>query len=207
MLEDEVDEKYYLSDELTNKIRYKFDNENVLLGGMQKNQSIKKDGICTTLTSSMGTGGGYVPMVARKYGVFDTDKSTHQAGSVYDSNGLSPTLDTMQGGYRQPCIEECNKVINVGNVNPSGKGQNGTVVDSNGLARTITIEKGEGQKILIKNATKQGYLEAEEGDGVDISSRMQYHRGNVQPQSIQTITTSGGNDRGVVIENKFPDLD
>ena len=44
-------------------------------------------------------------------------------------------------------------------------------------------------------------------DGVDISSRMQYHRGNVQKQSIQTITTSGGNDRGVVIENKFPDLD
>lgn len=207
MLEDNIDEKYYLSDELTNKIRYRFDDENVLLGGMQKNQSIKKDGICTTLTSSMGTGGGYVPMVARKYGVFDTDKSTHQASSVYDSNGLSPTLDTMQGGYRQPCIEECNKVINVGNVNPSGKGQNGTVVDSDGLARTITIEKGEGQKILIKNATKQGYLEATDGDGIDISSRMQYHRGNVQPQSIQTITTSGGNDRGVVIENKFPDLD
>ena len=52
--------------------------------------------------------------------------------------------------------------------------------------------------VLIKNATKQGYLEATEGDGIDISSRMQYHRGNVQKESIQTITTSGGNDRGVV---------
>lgn len=62
-------------------------------------------------------------------------------------------------------------------------------------------------KLKIRNATKQGYLEAYPGDGVDISSRMQYHRGNVQKQSIQTITTSGGNDRGVVIENKFPDLD
>jgi DNA (cytosine-5)-methyltransferase 1 len=29
---------------------------------MQKHQAIKKDGVCTTLTSSMGTGGGYVPM-------------------------------------------------------------------------------------------------------------------------------------------------
>ena len=37
--------------------------ENVIIGGMQENQSIKKDGICTTLTSSMGTGGGYVPMI------------------------------------------------------------------------------------------------------------------------------------------------
>ena len=106
MLEDNVDEKYYLSDEITNKIKYKFKNENDLLGGMQEHQSIKKDGICTTLTSSMGCGGGYVPMVSRKYGVFDTEKSTHQAGSVYDENGLSPTLDTMQGGWRQPCIED-----------------------------------------------------------------------------------------------------
>lgn len=54
------------------------------------------------------------------------------------------------------------------------------------------------ETIQITNATKKGYLEACEGDGIDISSRMQYHRGNVQKESIQTITTSGGNDRGVV---------
>ena len=104
MLESNVDEKYYLSEEITNKIKYKFNNENDLLGGMQEHQSIKKDGICTTLTSSMGCGGGYVPIVSRKYGVFDDENLTHQAGSVYDENGLSPTLDTMQGGNRQPKI-------------------------------------------------------------------------------------------------------
>ena len=37
--------------------------ENIVIGGMQEHQSIKDDGICTTLTSSMGAGGGYVPMV------------------------------------------------------------------------------------------------------------------------------------------------
>lgn len=78
--------------------------------------------------------------------------------------GICPTLDTMQGGNRQPFIK-------------------------------------------IKNATKQGYLEAYDGDGIDISSRMQYHRGNVQKESIQTITTSGGNERGVVLEEKWADLD
>jgi DNA (cytosine-5)-methyltransferase 1 len=62
--------------------------------------------------------------------------------------------------------------------------------------------------VLIKNATKQGYLEAEEGDGIDISSRMEYHRGTVQKESTQTITTKGGNDIGVIIkENKWEDLD
>jgi len=36
-------------------------------------------------------------------GMFD-DNTKHQAGSVWDTNGLAPTLDTMQGGLRQPCV-------------------------------------------------------------------------------------------------------
>lgn len=46
--------------------------------------------------------------------------------------------------------------------------------------------------LLIKNATKQGYLEAEEGDGIDISSRMEYHRGTVQKGKVQTLNCGGG---------------
>lgn len=46
------------------------------------------------------------------------------------------------------------EVIPVGNVNPSGKGQNGAVIDSQGIARTITIEKGEGQKVLVREEPK-----------------------------------------------------
>lgn len=41
--------------------------ENLIIGGEQKHQSVKKDGICTCLTSSMGTGGGYVPMISPQY--------------------------------------------------------------------------------------------------------------------------------------------
>lgn len=41
----------------------------------------------------------------------------------------------------------------------------------------------------IKNKTKCGYLEAEVGDGIDISGRMKYHRGTVQKGISQTITT------------------
>ena len=53
----------------------------------------------------------------------------------------------------------------------------------------------------IKNATKKGYLEALPGDGIDISGRMQYHRGNVQKQMSQTISTLGGGNIGVLMEN------
>ena len=38
-------------------------------------------------------------------GMFD-DSTKHQAGSVWNTNGLAPTLDTMQGGLRQPCVVE-----------------------------------------------------------------------------------------------------
>ena len=55
--------------------------------------------------------------------------------------------------------------------------------------------------IPIKNNTEQGYLEANEGDGIDISSRMHHHRGNVQKNKCQTLTTTGGAERGVIIKN------
>lgn len=51
----------------------------------------------------------------------------------------------------------------------------------------------------IKNATKQGYIEAELGDGIDISSRMESHRGTVQKGLSQTLTCQGGNNVGVVV--------
>jgi DNA (cytosine-5)-methyltransferase 1 len=53
-------------------------------------------------------------------GIFDTEKSKHQAGSVWDTEGLSPTLDTMQGGWRQPCIIDATKLLKVPQATKSG---------------------------------------------------------------------------------------
>jgi len=53
--------------------------------------------------------------------------------------------------------------------------------------------------LAIKNATQKGYLEATDGDGVDISSRMEFHRGTVQKGKTQTLTTMGGENNGVVV--------
>ena len=66
----------------------------------------------------------------------------------------------------------------------------------------ITQECGGNTPIIpIKNATKQGYLEATEGDGIDISSRMEYHRGTVQKDKAQTISTMGGENVGVMMND------
>ena len=58
--------------------------------------------------------------------------------------------------------------------------------------------------LKIKNATKKGFLEAEDGDGIDISSRMESHRGTVQKAKAQTLTTMGGENVGVVIKQNVP---
>lgn len=92
-----------------------------------------------------------------EYGKYNASKVSNKIKQT--DTGICPTLDTMQGGNRQPFIR-------------------------------------------VKNATKQGYKEAFEGDGINISSRMKYQRGNVQKETIQTLTTSGGNDRGVVVNCK-----
>jgi len=55
--------------------------------------------------------------------------------------------------------------------------------------------------LAIKNATKQGYLEATDGDGVDLTQpNSKTRRGRVQKQAIQTLTTQ--NNLGVVVNMK-----
>lgn len=82
-----------------------------------------------------------------------------------------------------------------------GNGFKFGVSDGNVIAKTITTRAGsrmDDNFIKIKNATKKGYLEATIGDGIDISSRMEFHRGTVQKEKSQTLTTSC--DVGVVID-------
>lgn len=76
--------------------------------------------------------------------------------------------------------------------------------DKSGICPTTTTRTSEytSSMILIKNATKKGYLEATDGDGVDINSRMEHHRGTVQKGMSQTLTTGGGNDVGVVVKGE-----
>lgn len=119
MLEEEVDEKFYLSQKQEQRIK----TSSYIQNQRRIQEKDYADILCARNFKD--------PKCVRVGGIFDTDKSTHQAGSVWDKDGLSPTLDTMQGGWRQPCVQ-------------------------------------------IKNNTKKGYIEATEGDGVDISNRMEY---------------------------------
>ena len=74
ILEDEVDEKYYLSDEMINKIK----SSNFA----QEKTRIQEKDYCDTLLARDYKDPKCVEVI-RKYGVFDTEKSKHQAESVY----------------------------------------------------------------------------------------------------------------------------
>lgn len=57
-----------------------------------------------------------------------------------------------------------------------------------GAPQCIVEKENEGG-VAIKNNNSKGYAIAQSGDGIDISSRMQHHRGTVQKGLSQTLDT------------------
>ena len=141
MLDDEVDEKYYLSKEQIDRIN----NSNFM---QEKKRLQEKDYVDTLLARDYKDPKCVAVEPKRIGGLFDTETSKHQAGSIWDKERISPTIDTMQGGYRQPLVTIDDNVSNdeikinvIGNYSPSGHDAS-RIVDENGLAPTIKENHG-----------------------------------------------------------------
>ena len=188
LLEKEVDEKYYLSERAIN--------------GML-NTTFQQ----TTLESRLPTKEGYIPTIAArdykdpKLVIENVEhyeiKPAHGyfPGSVKRTDAISAIDAHIDNQHT--VIGEKTSVIAIDE-------QNKTTRDD-GLIGTLTTDGSSpkhNNRVLIKNATKQGYLEAEEGDGIDISARMEYHRGTVQKGLSQTLSTQGGENQGVIVNEK-----
>ena len=100
--------------------------------------------------------------------------------------------------YQKPFkkVNGNNSIVPTITARGAGEDHSGMITYSDRLEETTNLQE---ECLHIKNATKKGYLEAYDGDGIDISSRMQYHRGNVQKDSIQTLDCTGGEGHGVVV--------
>lgn len=142
MLEDEVDEKYYLSDVQIKRIETTTYN----VGKTRIQKKNWRDTLCAR---------DYKDPKCVQVGELDI-KGHDCIKRIYSDEGLSPTLTDMQGGNRQP-------------------------------------------KVLIKNATKKGYLEAYSGDSVNLAyPESTTRRGRVGEQVSQTLQTS--DNMGVVVD-------
>lgn len=143
LLEDEVDEKFYLSQEQVDKIRFSTFNS-------EKTRIQEKD-YCDTLLAR-----DWKDPKCVQIGQYDTPtRRNSNRYRVYDDEGISPTIQTYQGGNLQPNIK-------------------------------------------IKNGTKRGFLEAVDGDDIDLAfPASKQRRGRVQRQIASTLDTSP--NKGVAI--------
>lgn len=150
MLEDNVDEKYYLSDKMINCFMSESENSK-----FPRKERFFQTFLCTT--------GG-----TRCTDNFITNKS------------LKETLE--QNKIDDTCyIDTYNRKIN--------KDKSGTI--------TTGVSFRNNTFLAIKNATQKGYLEATDGDGIDLTMpNSETRRGRVQKEAIQTLTTQ--NNLGVV---------
>ena len=116
-----------------------------------------------------------------------------ETNRVYSSEGLSPTLNTMQGGGREPKI-----AIPVLTPDRGEKRQNGRRFKTNEEPMfTLTAQDRHG--ILIKEATKKGYAVAGVGDSVNISHpNSKTRRGRVDKQIANTLLT--GEEQAVIVQ-------
>ena len=118
----------------------------------QNGRRFKTDGEPMFTLTAQDRHGVVVENKIKKYGTLQNNYNGR--GVIYDVDGISPTLNTMQGGDRQP-------------------------------------------KIRVKEATKQGYAEAEIGDSVNLSHpNSKTRRGRVGKQIANTLLT--GESQGVV---------
>lgn len=121
ILEQEVDEKYYLKD---------YQIENIKKSSyIQKQKIIQEKECCDTLLAR-----DWKDPKCVQVGILNI-KGQDIIKRVYSPDGISPTLTDMQGGNRQPKIEV------VGNYMPSGHDAS-RIVDSNGIAPTVKENHG-----------------------------------------------------------------
>lgn len=191
ILEKDVDESYYLSEEKTRKLTLNEDLSGRLnhydYRDVDSVHSVNK--VSPTLNTMQG--GDRQPKVAV---VGNTSNTHYDSHNVHDPNGLSPTITARDyKGPKQVAIP----VLTPDRVN---KRQNGRrFKEDNDPMFTLTSQDRHG--IAIREATKKGYAEAMEGDSVNTSfPNSKTRRGRVGKQVAQTLQ-AGEVNQGVVIDD------
>lgn len=204
VLEQEVDEKFYLSKEQTDRLvfnmgeRDKAEDEIKILAHRKNyrrnTQVFDKDGLTETLDTGQGGGRGHYtmeePFIIDDQGRLDKKLSPME---------ISPTLRAQSHG-NEP------KVVVVGNTSRTGYNSS-NIYHECGLMATIAARDYKGPKqvmvegLPIKEATKQGYTIAYDGDSVNLQfPDSKTRRGRVGNQIANTLQ-AGETNQGVIGSN------
>jgi DNA-cytosine methyltransferase len=148
LLEDNVDRKYYLSEEMQRRVLEQLANKRhslsptEIVDDRQSDLRIYEDISPTVRAERQGL---YVDSIVSDNAVLHR----HRAAEIREYDGISPTLMCCKEceGYIPPIIKD--NIVVIANTNPSGNGVNGNVYDVDGVSPTLTTNKGEGFKIAI----------------------------------------------------------
>lgn len=121
-----------VSKTLTGCNNYRITDNYICVGGMQKHQSITTDGVSTCLCSSMGQGGGYVPMIINNEPNVLTTKRTeygkqirkdYENGTVKESRHNMTELEPRDDGISNTLtsVQKDNLVLQVGVLKESSR--------------------------------------------------------------------------------------
>ena len=167
VLEDKVDEKYYLSNDRVKQ-----------LVGIVRNWGVKGKTVFDSSINEPKEKEVANCITTKQYGI----SRRKSEGNV----------------VVEPELIQTHKLNNDKRDNPERYGITNTLttVEKDNYLVTSDINK----TIPIKNGTKKGYLEAHQGDGIDlINPTCNNRRGRVQKDCSQTLTCN--NDRGVVTDD------
>ncbi len=187
LLEDNVDEKFYLSDKMMKYLTATNDKYKV----NENNLVINREIACSKTT---------------REGCTRADTSDYICDDLPDNFSPKADISLRDQLYERVFNDKNVKENDVVFMNYTTRRlTENDIFAENNLAPTMTTRVESdfgvivGDSLKIRNANATGYLEATDGDGVDISTRMEYHRGTVQKDKTQTLTTMGGENNGVVV--------
>ena len=219
LLEDVVDEKYYLSDEFMSRFvtstqseKYPCGNEYTVLGTTKaetdrmgtnsRHWVYDIEGCMSTLDATQYKQPKQILVeepTVKQVGQMYPEGGNPQSGRVYDANGISPTMDTCSGGNRMPKVVE---PVHLGNIygEQFGTGYAGNVWDKESISPTLMTMQGgnrqpfivvDGDVVKVREATKRGYAEAHDGDSINLEQpNSTTRRGRVGEQVAQTLNTT-----------------
>lgn len=159
-------------------------------------------------------------MEVKQIGNMEADRENFknpQCGRVYDSNAISPTINTCQGGQKQPKIvtaailtpkrteygKQTRKAYESGEIKESRHNMTELEPRADEISNTLTTAQKDNM-VLIKQATKKGYAECECGGIADLSfPNSKTRRGRVQ-DSGNTCPTITAESNGLCrIEKRY----
>lgn len=201
MLDDDVDDSFYISDERTKSLQRDLINKDTLMLDVCQYKREGHPREYNEVSPTLSARDYKDPRLIQVGQMYGTEKEPNpQAGRIYDADGISPTMDTCSGGNRMPKVA----VAMRGRYNDEREVEQQLEISDREYANSITTVQKDSmvaEKIIVREATKKGYAEAVEGDSVNIGQpNSKTRRGRVGKQVSQTLTTAGGNEMAVVVD-------